>query len=85
MKAATGKKGKQLYIEGRLTHRKWQDKDGKDQYTTEVVAESVKFLGGGSEREEPRGGSGGGYGGGGRSGGRDPDREQGAPGDGIPF
>ncbi len=70
------KKGKQLYIEGRLQTRKWQDKEGKDRYSTEVVAEVVRFLGGaggaggaGGGAEEGGGGGRGGYGGGGRSGG----------------
>jgi single-strand DNA-binding protein len=40
------KKGKQIYVEGRLTTRKWQDKEGKDRYTTEIVADTVQFLGG---------------------------------------
>ncbi|WP_374592629.1 single-stranded DNA-binding protein [Aquabacterium sp.] len=53
------KKGRPVYVEGRLKTRKWQDKDGKDNYTTEVVAENMQLLGG---REG--GGSGGGYGGG---------------------
>lgn len=39
-------KGKQLYIEGRLQTRKWQDKTGADRYSTEVVAETIKLLGG---------------------------------------
>lgn len=39
-------KGKPIYIEGRLKTRKWQDKDGKDVYTTEIVAESLQLLGG---------------------------------------
>lgn len=52
------KKGRPVYVEGRLKTRKWQDKDGKDQYTTEVIAETMQLLGG---REE--GGSGGGAGG----------------------
>lgn len=38
-------KGKQCAIEGKLQTRKWQDKDGKDRYTTEIVAENVIFLG----------------------------------------
>ena len=58
------KKGKQLYIEGRLQTRKWQDKDGKDRYSTEVVADTVRFLGGGGGSGGEEGG-GGGYGGGG--------------------
>lgn len=39
------KKGKQVYVEGRLTHRKWQDKDGNNRYTTEVVATNLQLLG----------------------------------------
>jgi len=42
------KKGRSVYIEGRLTTRKWQDKDGKDRYSTEIVADRVQFIGGGS-------------------------------------
>jgi single-strand DNA-binding protein len=64
------KKGKQLYIEGRLQTRKWQDKEGKDRYTTEVVAEVVRFLGGGQgggSGESSGGGAG--YSGGGQRGG----------------
>lgn len=38
------KKGKLVYIEGKLTHRKWQDKDGNDRYTTEVVANTFRLL-----------------------------------------
>lgn len=40
------KKGSQVYIEGKLTTRKWQDKDGQDRYTTEIVANEMKMLGG---------------------------------------
>lgn len=40
------KKGRPVYIEGRLKTRKWQDKDGQDRYTTEIVAESMQLLGG---------------------------------------
>ena len=58
------KKGSPVYVEGRLKTRKWQDKDGKDNYTTEIVAEQMQLLGG----RETRGGSGGGYGGGAPSG-----------------
>lgn len=39
------KKGSQVYIEGSLRTRKWQDKDGKDQYTTEIRADEMKMLG----------------------------------------
>lgn len=38
-------KGSQAYVEGRLQTRKWQDKEGKDRYTTEVVVNDVVFLG----------------------------------------
>ncbi len=38
------KKGHPLYIEGRLKTRKWQDKDGRDVYTTEVIAQEMQFL-----------------------------------------
>jgi single-strand DNA-binding protein len=40
-------KGKQVYVEGRLQTRKWQDKDGNDRYTTEVRGDRVVLLGGG--------------------------------------
>jgi single-strand DNA-binding protein len=40
------KKGAQVYIEGRLRTRKWQDKDGQDRYTTEIVADVMQMLGG---------------------------------------
>lgn len=39
------KKGAQVYIEGRLQTRKWQDKDGADKYTTEIVAGAMQMLG----------------------------------------
>ncbi len=38
------KKGSLVYIEGKLTTRKWQDKDGKDQYTTEVLGRILQLL-----------------------------------------
>lgn len=40
------KKGSQVYLEGRLQTRKWQDKDGHDRYTTEIVATDMQMLGG---------------------------------------
>lgn len=40
------KKGSQIYVEGRLQTRKWQDKDGQDRYTTEIVADRMQMLGG---------------------------------------
>jgi single-strand DNA-binding protein len=51
------RKGSQVYIEGKLRTRKWQDKSGQDRYTTEIIADEMQMLGG-------RGGSGGGGGGG---------------------
>ena len=38
------KKGSQIYVEGRLETRKWQDKEGKDRYTTEVIASEMKSI-----------------------------------------
>jgi single-strand DNA-binding protein len=46
------RKGSQVYVEGRLRTRKWQDKEGRDRYTTEIVADEMQMLGG-------RGGAGG--------------------------
>lgn len=73
-------KGRQVYVEGRLQTRQWEDRDGNKRYTTEVVAERVQFLGGGGR-------------GGGNEGGYDgppPPSEQDAPSsnmddDDIPF
>lgn len=39
------KKGRQVFVEGKLTHRKWQDKDGNTRYTTEVVGDTFRMLG----------------------------------------
>src|SRR5512136_2718813 len=39
------KKGSPVYVEGRLRTRKWQDKDGQDRYTTEIVADNMQMLG----------------------------------------
>jgi single-strand DNA-binding protein len=65
-------KGRQVYLEGRLQTRQWQDKDGQTKYTTEVQAQTVQFLGGqaGAGRDAGQGmgmddagqGFGGGYG-----------------------
>lgn len=56
------RKGSKVYLEGRLQTRKWQDKNGQDQYTTEVVAQEFQMLdragmeGGGSQsRPQPSG------------------------------
>ncbi|MDH3610036.1 MAG: single-stranded DNA-binding protein [Gammaproteobacteria bacterium] len=40
------RKGSQVYVEGRLQTRKWQDKSGNDRYTTEIVANEMQMLGG---------------------------------------
>ena len=58
------KKGSQVYVEGRLQTRKWQDKEGNDKYSTEIVADRMQMLGSrqgmggagagaGAEREAP--------------------------------
>jgi single-strand DNA-binding protein len=39
------KKGRPVYVEGRLRTRKWQDKEGQDRYTTEIVADNMQLLG----------------------------------------
>jgi single-strand DNA-binding protein len=56
------RKGSQVYIEGSLRTRKWQDKEGKDRYSTEIVGNDLQMLGG-------RGGGAGGGGGPGPGGG----------------
>ena len=81
------KKGRSVYVEGRLQTRKWQDKDGQDRYTTEIIATEMQMLGsreggsGGSgadsdagsySRESSGGGGGAGAGGGGRAPARQP-------------
>ena len=76
------KKGSKVYVEGQLQTRKWQDRDGNDRYTTEVVLQRFRGElhmldsrgggGGGYDSDDSFGGggySGGGGGGGGRSGG----------------
>ena len=50
-------KGRQCYIEGRLQTRSWDDKDGNKRYTTEVVANTVQFLGGPSAQAPQAGAS----------------------------
>lgn len=87
------RKGSQVYVEGSLRTRKWQDKEGKDRYTTEIVARDMQMLGG-------RGGAGGGGSGGGMGGGESrpsrpapatedrggpPSRDEGGFDDDIPF
>jgi single-strand DNA-binding protein len=63
------RKGSQVYVEGSLRTRKWQDKDGQDRYTTEIRADEMKMLGsrqgmgGGDAPARNEGGYGGGGGG----------------------
>jgi single-strand DNA-binding protein len=46
-------KGSLVYVEGKITHRKWQDKEGQDRYSTEIVANTIRSL----DRRETSGGS----------------------------
>jgi single-strand DNA-binding protein len=68
------RKGRQVYIEGKLRTRKWQDKDGNDKYTTEILADNVTFLGTNPERSS-----------GGSSGGGRQNYDTNAPDDDIPY
>ena len=52
------KKGSQIYVEGKLQTCKWQDQQGQDRYTTEIIVDQMQMLGG---REGGQGGQGGGY------------------------
>lgn len=72
-------KGRQVYIEGRLQTREYEDKEGIKRYTTEIVANQVTFIG---NRGEGGGGMGGG---GGAPGGGMPSGGGGAPGGGAPM
>jgi single-strand DNA-binding protein len=45
-------KGRQVYVEGRLQTRSWEDQQGQKRYTTEIVANTVQFLGGPSESRD---------------------------------
>lgn len=47
------RKGMQVYIEGRLRTRSWQDKDGNTRYTTEIMADNLQMLG--KKEEKPAG------------------------------
>ena len=66
------KKGRSVYVEGRLQTREYTDKEGVKKYATDIVADTVQFLGGaagGGDSEGGGGNRGGGYGGGGAAGG----------------
>ena len=49
------KKGRQVFVEGRLRTRKWTDKDGQERFTTEIVATSVQAVGAKASAEAPDG------------------------------
>ena len=49
------KKGSQVYLEGKLKTRKWQDKDGQDRYTTEINADEMKMLGSKGDGQQQEG------------------------------
>tara|TARA_Y100000768_G_scaffold22821_1_gene15547 strand:- start:10593 stop:11018 length:426 start_codon:yes stop_codon:yes gene_type:complete len=46
------KKGQQLYVEGRLQTRKWQDKDGVEKYATDIISDNFTFISGKAEASE---------------------------------
>ena len=48
------KKGSPVYVEGRIRTRKWQDKEGQDRYTTEIMADNMQLLGSRGGAGEPR-------------------------------
>jgi single-strand DNA-binding protein len=50
------RKGSQVYIEGKLRTRKWQDQQGNDRYTTEIIADEMQMLGGRTGSGAPAGG-----------------------------
>jgi len=77
------KKGRQVYVEGRLQTRKWQDQSGQDRYTTEIVANEMQMLGGSGGGEGGFGGGQGGGGGGFQPGGSSPADD--AFDDDVPF
>jgi len=47
------KKGSQIYLEGKLRTRQWQDKDGNNRYTTEIVADNLQMLGRKDDNSSP--------------------------------
>ena len=76
-------KGRQVYIEGSIRTRSWEDQSGERKYMTEIVARDIQFLGG-----QAQGGGGGGYGGGSGGGGGGGGNDFGGPpppDDDIPF
>jgi single-strand DNA-binding protein len=77
-------KGKQIYVEGRLQTRQWDDKDGNKRYTTEIKADRITLLGGGGGGRSSGGGGGGSDRGGSHGGGDEPPMEP-MTDDDIPF
>ena len=75
------RKGRPVYIEGRIQQREYEDRDGNKKQVTEIVAERVQFLGGKSEEQE----RGSGYGGKSRGDEADPPPLQEMSDDSIPF
>jgi single-strand DNA-binding protein len=69
-------KGRQVFVEGRIQTRTYDDKDGNKRYITEIIANDVQFLGGGRDGAGAGAGGGGSGGGGGARGGRS---EEGPP------
>lgn len=51
------RKGKQIFVEGRIQTRKWQDRDGNERYSTEIVADRIRFLGSSADDSVPVNGS----------------------------
>ena len=79
-------KGKQIYVEGRLQTRQWDDKDGNKRYTTEIKADRITLLGGGGGRSSmDRGGGSTGGGSTGGGGGAEEPPMQPITDDDIPF
>ena len=74
-------KGRQVFVEGRIQTRTYDDKDGNKKYITEIIAADVQFLGGGG-RDGAAGGGGGGPRGGGGGDGGGPERDSPPPSDG---
>jgi single-strand DNA-binding protein len=70
------RKGSQVFVEGKLRTRKWQDKQGNDRFTTEIIADNMQMLGG---RVGAGAGAGAGAGGGGGMGGAERGAAAGAP------
>lgn len=70
------RKGSQVYVEGKLRTRKWQDKQGNDRYTTEIIGDNMQMLGGKSGGGGGMGGERGGMGAGERGGSGSSPREE---------